>query len=98
MKSAVLCLAAALLAFTGLSSAATPPAKPGLAQSELGMVIRGDQEAPLVLYIVPWQESRMAGIPDLPLLPLPPRVHDHDRSLADDPAMRSLNPMRAKGK
>jgi hypothetical protein len=99
MKSINLLMAAGLMAFTAASSAATPPpSKPGGAQSELGMVIRGDQEAPLVLYIVPWQDSRMASIPEAPLLPLPPRVHDHDRSLVNDPAMRSLNPQRAKNK
>ena len=31
--------------------------------AEQGMVIRGDQEAPLVLYIVPWQESSQESSP-----------------------------------
>lgn len=98
MKSAILFLTAALAAPVA-SLAANPPAKKPIApQNDLGMVIRGDQEAPLVLYIVPWQESRVTALPEAPLVPLLPRVLDHDRSLIDDPAQRSLDPTRAKNK
>lgn len=59
------------------------------APADQGMVIRGDQEAPLVLYIVPWQEPKALELP-APLIPLLPQVFDGERSLIDDPAHRSL--------
>lgn len=59
------------------------------AEGEQGMVIRGDQEAPLVLYIVPWQEPGAHALPEAPLPPLLPKVLDRERSLIDDPANRS---------
>lgn len=60
-----------------------------MAPADQGMVIRGDQEAPLVLYIVPWQEPKALELP-APLIPLLPQVFDRERSLIDDPAQRSL--------
>ena len=50
-----------------------------------GMVIRGDQEAPLVLYIVPWKEPGLPKMPEAYMEPLLPKVLDYDRSLVDDP-------------
>jgi hypothetical protein len=63
--------------------------------ADQGMVIRGDQEAPLVLYIVPWQEPKAMELP-APLIPLLPQVFDHERSLIDDPVHRSLDLNRSK--
>lgn len=67
----------AVLAQTDAAATLAPPAAPG-------MVVTGDREAPLVLYIVPWQEPRMA-VPEVVLQPLLPNVLDQSRSLADDP-------------
>lgn len=83
-----------LICFTGVVSGA--PAKPASGksvsgQSDQGMVIRGDQEAPLVLYIVPWQEGAVQKLPDAPRYPLIPVALDHERSLISDPAERPLN-------
>ncbi len=54
------------------------------------MVIRGDPEAPLVLYIVPWQEGAAQKLPDAPRFPLLPTALDSDRSLVSDPAQRPV--------
>jgi len=67
----------AVLAQTDAAATSATPAAPG-------MVITGDREAPLVLYIVPWQEPRTAA-PEVVLQPLLPKVLDQSRSLADDP-------------
>lgn len=63
--------------------------------ADQGMVIRGDQEAPLVLYIVPWQEPKAIELP-APLVPLLPQVFDRERSLSDDPMHRSIDLNRPK--
>lgn len=62
-----------------------------LSSAEQGMVIRGDQEAPLVLYIIPWQDPKLPEIPLPPLTPLLPKVFDHEHSLIEDPANRTLD-------
>lgn len=59
-----------------------------------GMVITGDREAPLVLYIVPWQEPRTEA-PEVVLQPLLPKVLDQLRSLADDPLNQATAPPTA---
>lgn len=81
-------LAPALGATTPGKNARTVPA-------DQGMVIRGDQEAPLVLYIVPWQEPKAVELP-APLVPLLPQVFDRERSLVDDPVHRSIDSNRSK--
>ena len=63
-----------------------------------GMVITGDREAPLVLYIVPWQEPKASLPPDVPMQTLLPNVIDYNRSLIDDPVNRSLPPKPAAPK
>lgn len=65
------------------------------APADQGMVIRGDQEAPLVLYIVPWQEPKAMELP-APLVPLLPQVFDRERGLVDDPVHRSIDLNRSK--
>jgi hypothetical protein len=42
------------------------------------MLIKGDQEAPMVLYIVPWQEPRVPEVPEADLQPVLPKVLDDD--------------------
>lgn len=60
------------------------------AAEQPGMVITGDREAPLVLYIVPWQEPALPPLPTVPLRPLVPQVLDEDyaRLPATAPANR----------
>ena len=52
------------------------------------MVVTGDQEAPLVLYILPWQPPRLGSPPDVDTPPLLPKVLDSERSILDDPINR----------
>lgn len=85
----------ALLVSCLAGSAVAAPAKPAPAKqvpkpAEQGMVIRGDQEAPLVLYIVPWQEGAVQQLPEAPRYPLIPVALDHERSLVSDPAERPV--------
>ena len=82
------------------AAAVARPASPaGAASGDQGMVIKGDQEAPLVLYIVPWQEPKVQVLPEAPLQALLPVVLDSDRSLVDDPINRTLGARDgAKGK
>lgn len=55
-----------------------------------GMVITGDREAPLVLYIVPWQEPKPVQAPQPPLQPLLPAAVDRpDGGVLDDPRNRA---------
>lgn len=79
--------ASVLLFQAGPSVSATAPDSK-MAVAAQGMVIRGDQEAPLVLYIVPWQEAKPGAAPEVPLIPLLPKVLDHQRGIVDDPAYR----------
>ncbi len=61
------------------------------ADGAAGMVVTGDQEAPLVLYIVPWQEqATRQQLPEAPTVQLVPQVLDHERSLADEPLSKAL--------
>jgi hypothetical protein len=48
------------------------------AEYQPGMLIKGDQEAPLVLYVVPWQEPRVPEVPEADLQPVLPKVLDDD--------------------
>lgn len=57
-----------------------------------GMVITGDREAPLVLYIVPWQEPKPVVPPQMPGQELMPPVVDHLRSVLDEPENRPPGP------
>lgn len=66
--------------------AATPPGAPS--EAAQGMVVTGDQEAPLVLYILPWQPARLGEAPAVDAQPLLPRVLDSERSVLDGPLNR----------
>lgn len=68
-------------------AADSPPS--GNPTQQPGMVIKGDQEAPLVLYIVPWQEPKQPAPPEVPRQALIPAVLDDNKSLVDDPVNRS---------
>lgn len=70
---------------------AAPAGSPGSQQSP-GMVITGDREAPLVLYIVPWQEPKALPPPAALMQTLLPNVIDYNRSLIEDPLNRSEPP------
>lgn len=60
------------------------------AEGAAGMVITGDREAPLVLYIVPWQEPKPVPPPPPPLQSLLPAVVDRpDGGVLDDPKNRA---------
>ena len=72
-----LILAAALAALPSLALSVTATAAPTPANQQ-GMVIKGDQEAPLLLYIVPWQEPRIPEVPEADLQPVLPKVLDDD--------------------
>lgn len=69
---------------------AVPSASSGAAAPEAsqGMVVTGDQEAPLVLYILPWQTPRLGNPPEADLPPLLPKVLDSERNVLDDPFNR----------
>lgn len=62
----------------------TPP------KTDAGMVVTGDQEAPLVLTIVPWQEPKQLPPPPVSVAPIVPVVLDHERGVAEDPLSRPL--------
>lgn len=87
---------AALVSFSLIAGAwaQQPPAKRASTQAsaaDAGMVVTGDQEAPLVLTIVPWQEPRPRPAPPPPItVPALPDVLDHDRGIADEPMSRPL--------
>lgn len=91
----ILLCAVLSLNFAPVAGAAAASNSARTASADQGMVIRGDQEAPLVLYIVPWQEPKALELPP-PLIPLLPQVFDGERSLADDPAHRSIDLNRSK--
>jgi hypothetical protein len=63
---------AATCAVAGAATAAKP------ADYQPGTLIKGDQEAPLVLYVVPWQEPRVPEVPEADLQPVLPKVLDDD--------------------
>ena len=81
-----LLLALALSLAVAPAFAQRSAAKGSAPAPEAGMVITGDKEAPLVLYIVPWQEPASAAPPAVDVLPLLPQVLDDLRSVADRPA------------
>lgn len=93
VRIALLFFLSAWLAPVSGATAASKPSRgvPG----DQGMVIRGDQEAPLVLYIVPWQEPKALELSP-PLIPLLPQVFDGERSLIDDPVNRPIDLNRPK--
>jgi hypothetical protein len=88
MKATRLCLAA--LCFVPFLAIAANPPQAAASASQPGMVIKGDQEAPLVLYIVPWQEPKLPPVPETTRQALIPQVLDDNRSLADDPVNRPV--------
>lgn len=92
MKRALV-LYLALAGALAQAQSAKPPAAP--ADAAAGMVITGDQEAPLVLYIVPWQSPRLGSAPDVETPPLLPRVLDHELGILDEPLNRA-EPAAAK--
>ena len=47
-------------------------------------VIRSDQEAPLVLFVLPWEESTIGTRPPAPMSDLLPVAVDNERTLAED--------------
>jgi hypothetical protein len=70
------------------SAAKRPVTSP---KADAGMVVTGDQEAPLVLTIVPWQEPKpLAAPPPAGVLPALPLVLDHERGVAEEPLSRPL--------
>lgn len=81
-----------------VSASRGQPAVGKIVQGDEGTVIRGDQEAPLVLYIVPWQDPKPQPLPEAPLIPLLLKAYDHDRSLIDDPANQSLDAVPPPGR
>lgn len=96
MKTVRILLLAMLSLWFAPTLGATAAAKSArTVPADQGMVIRGDQEAPLVLYIVPWQEPKAMELP-APLVPLLPQVFDRERSLIDDPVHRSIETNRSK--
>lgn len=58
------------------------------------MVVTGDREAPLVLYIVPWQDPKPLRVPDVDMPPVIPRVFDTDIETASDRASSRLDPAK----
>jgi len=54
-----------------------------------GMVISGDREGPLGLYLAPWQEP-VAQLPEALLQTRLPKVIDDSFGLADDPVNRQF--------
>lgn len=55
-----------------------------------GMVVRGDQEAPLVLYIFPWQEANLPSLAPAPSQLGLPQVLDRFEPLERDPMNQPL--------
>lgn len=90
LRSLPMALALLVVPHSVLAQAAA--AAPAGAAAAPGMVITGDREAPLVLYIVPWQEPRMAA-PEVVQQPLLPKVLDQSRSPADDPLNQANTPV-----
>ena len=72
-----------LLAWSPSMAQSAPPV-----QQEPRMVVRGDQEAPLVMFVVPWQEPKTPAMPGASMLVLWPKVLDHERSFVDEPVNR----------
>ena len=87
MRRTCLFVFSVLIFQAGQSMSATAPDNKTAIAGQ-GMIIRGDQEAPLVLYIVPWQEAKSGAASEVSLIPLLPKVLDHERSIVDDPAYR----------
>lgn len=81
-----------LACFPAVVFAASSPVGKANVEQQPGMVITGDQEAPLVMYIVPWKDSDVPDPPDVLRQPLLPPVLDYNRSLIDDPLNRSVGP------
>jgi hypothetical protein len=77
-----------LLPLPVLAADAAVTPGPGVSQQP-GMIIKGDQEAPLVLFIVPWQEPKPPAAPAVLQQSLLPPVLDDNRSLVDNPVNRS---------
>ena len=46
------------------------------ASTQQRMVVTGDREAPLVLYIVPWQDPKPLSLPDVEFPSVIPKVFD----------------------
>jgi hypothetical protein len=90
VKALLAAAGAALVAQLAAAQPAAPPGKPPRGPGAAGMVITGDQEAPQVLTIVPWQEPRRVDPAPLPALPALPTVLDHERTLAEEPLSRPL--------
>lgn len=65
------------------------PAAGPIADPSQGMVVTGDQEAPLVLYILPWQPPRLGALPEVDALQLLPKALDSERSVLEDSLNRS---------
>lgn len=88
----MLCLAAAMMATTAAHAATSQgssvPVAAAAPEASQGMVVTGDQEAPLVLYILPWQPLRPGTPPGVDLPLLLPKVLDSERSVLDEPLNR----------
>lgn len=90
MKPLAIGLIAAVLSSAAMAQQGAQKKSPAAPKTDAGMVVTGDQEAPLVLTIVPWQEPRQLPPPPVQLAPIIPLVLDHERGLADDPLSRPL--------
>lgn len=71
-------LACGLVAIPACSAIAAAASEVRAPAYQPGMIIKGDQEAPLVLYVVPWQDPRVPEVPEADLQPVLPRVLDDD--------------------
>lgn len=76
MRRAAGIIAFSLLFVLAGGACAAPEVK--AADYQPGMVITGDQEAPLVLFVVPWHEPQVPEVPDADLQPVLPKVLDDD--------------------
>ena len=85
------CLSIALGLSTGATAQAAKPAPrtASTANATSGMVISGDREGPLGLYLAPWQEP-LAQLPEALLQSSLPKVLDDTVGLADDPVNRQF--------
>ena len=74
----------ALLVSAATNAAPAAPAARDTTGATAGIVITGDQEAPLVLFVLPWEDSAVSLPPPAPMSDLIPDAVDHDRTLLQE--------------